>query len=84
MADSGLRGALAEECGRARIPFVDSTPSLQRSAYEGELPFFTHDSHLNARGQEILEEVTEPFVRERLAELARPKGGPSGIAMGSP
>ena len=48
------------------IPFVDTTPALQASAAQGEMPFHTADTHVNDVGgaviREVLREALIPYL----------------------
>jgi len=50
-------------CEQAGIPFVDSTPALERLAQFGENVYFPDESHLNEAGEAVLADTIAAFLR---------------------
>ena len=57
---------MREFCERAGIPFVDTTPALERRVRSGENMYFPDESHLNEEGESVLAETLGPFLRARV------------------
>lgn len=77
LGESGLEEILKTECAKASIPFIDPTPVLAAAVKAGDLPFLTHDTHLNGRGHELIADVIEPFVRQQLSALGTAPAQPA-------
>jgi lysophospholipase L1-like esterase len=59
-----VRNRLAQIAGAARIPFLDLTPALRRTARRfGGQPYFKTDNHWNAQGQEAAAEEVAGFLK---------------------
>jgi hypothetical protein len=52
-------------CESAGIPFLDTTPALQRSVDMGDNVYFPDESHLNELGQYIVAETLAGFLQGR-------------------
>jgi len=53
---------MRELCESAGIPFVDTTPALQRRVELGDNVFFPDESHLNELGQYVVAETLAGFL----------------------
>jgi lysophospholipase L1-like esterase len=52
-------------CESAGIPFLDTTPALQRRVEMGDNVYFPDDSHLNELGQYLVAEALADVIRAR-------------------
>ena len=50
-------------CEQTGIPFVDSTPALERLVQSGENAYFPDESHLNEAGEAVLADTIAAFLR---------------------
>jgi len=50
-------------CEQTGIPFVDSTPALERLVKSGENAYFPDESHLNEAGEAVLADTIAAFLR---------------------
>ena len=50
-------------CEQAGIPFVDSTPALERLVQSGENVYFPDESHLNEAGEAVLADTIAAFLK---------------------
>jgi lysophospholipase L1-like esterase len=53
---------MRELCASAGIPFLDTTPVLQRRVEAGDNVYFPDDSHFNELGQDIVAEALAGFL----------------------
>ncbi len=61
-----VAGRLAEISRAAKVPLLDLTPALERSARRfGGQPYFETDSHWNAKGQEAAATAIAAFLTEQ-------------------
>jgi lysophospholipase L1-like esterase len=54
---------MRELCESAGIPFLDTTPALQRRVESGDNVYFADDSHLNELGQSLVAEALAGFLQ---------------------
>ena len=47
-------GRIALLCERLDVPFLDATPALREASRRGELVYQPLDTHLSARGHELV------------------------------
>jgi hypothetical protein len=50
-------------CEQAGIPFVDSTPALERLVQSGENAYFPDESHLNEAGEAVLADTIAALLK---------------------
>jgi hypothetical protein len=60
LAQNAMMQAL---CASAGIPFLDTTPALERRVELGDNVYFPDDSHLNELGQDVVSETLAGFIR---------------------
>jgi hypothetical protein len=60
---SRFRTELGPLCEARSVPFFDLTADLQIAAEAGEVVYFPDDTHLNARGHEIMAESLARYLR---------------------
>lgn len=58
-------------CEQAGIPFVDSTPALERLVRSGENVYFPDESHLNETGEAVLADTIAAFLRSARLKPSR-------------
>lgn len=57
-----LRDAVKAEVEAARFPFFDLTPVLEAAAAEGQMLYYTYDTHWNQAGHDLVGEAIADFL----------------------
>ena len=57
------RNAVAEMAASLSLPFIDLTPVLVQAAANGELTYYTYDTHWNQRGHELAGNAIAEFMK---------------------
>lgn len=58
------RDALAARAAAEGVILFDTTPALQAAAAEGELLYYTYDTHWNQRGHEVVGQALADFMAD--------------------
>lgn len=59
------RDAVAEMAAASGLPFIDLTPVLAEAAANGELTYYTYDTHWNQRGHELAGNAIAAFLKSQ-------------------
>lgn len=57
------REAVTETAASLNLPFIDLTPVLAQAAANGELTYYTYDTHWNQRGHELAGNAIAEFIK---------------------
>jgi len=60
---NAIEEEMKDFCSKNGIEMVDTVPALQASLHAGEWPYYSYDTHLNVRGNEVVADTVCKYLK---------------------